>query len=180
MLVTDTFANFTALSVELPFQVSLGHLNLLFSAGAAGSLWYPYLVTADLTPVLSPVAWMYLRAGAMLDLGSVMAGVSASARTGRLPGGVTFLSWPAPIQAGIELHWLLPGTRLLLSAMAAGDAAGIVFRPANRTISWEAAGWASSIDVVPRGRDAGVHHGFRNRRTRSTAMTAMRTAPKIL
>jgi hypothetical protein len=64
---------------------------------------------------------MYLRAGVMLDLGEVTAGISASTRTQPLPGGVAFMGWPAPIQAGAEIHWLIPGTRLLISAMAAGE-----------------------------------------------------------
>ena len=101
VLMTDTFANFTGLSVEVPFQLVLDKLSLVLSAGAAGSLWYPYRV--DLTtglPVLGTVGWLYLRAGAMLDLGSLTAGISASTRTEPLPGGIGFLSSPDPVRGG--------------------------------------------------------------------------------
>jgi hypothetical protein len=57
----------------------------------------------------------------MVDLGSVMFGVSASTRTEPLPGGISLLSSPIPFEAGAEIHWLLPGTRILLSAVAAGE-----------------------------------------------------------
>jgi hypothetical protein len=121
VLMTDTFANFTGISVELPFQVSLGAVNLVLSAGVTGSLWYPYRVDLTKIPIVGPVAWLYLRAGVMLELGSVMAGISASTRTEPLPGGIAFLSSPIPFQAGAEIHWLIPGTRLTVSGIVAGE-----------------------------------------------------------
>jgi hypothetical protein len=117
VLATDTFANFTGISVEVPFEVSLGAMNFMLSAGAAGSLWYPYLFSS----VPSPVTWLYLRAGIMLETGPVMAGISASTRTERLPGGIAFIATPVPFQAGAEIHWLIPGTRLVLSGIFAGE-----------------------------------------------------------
>jgi hypothetical protein len=119
--MTDTFANFTGISVEVPFELSLGPMNFMLSAGAAGSLWYPYRLSAGLVPLQGPVAWLYLRAGVMLETGPVMAGISASTRTEPLPGGVAFLGTPVPFQAGAEVHWLIPGTRLLISAIFAGE-----------------------------------------------------------
>ena len=116
ILLTDTFANFTGVSVELPFQLDLGRVSLLFTPGVIGSLWYPYGTSAP-----SPQAWLYLRAGALLDLGDVTAGVSVSTRTEQLPGGVTLLATPIPYEAGAEVHWLVPGTRLLLSAVLAEE-----------------------------------------------------------
>jgi hypothetical protein len=120
-LMTDTFANFTGVSIELPLQLSLDRVSLLLTAGATGSLWYPYRVEADGTAVQSAVAWLYLRAGALLDLGSVTAGISASTRTEPLPGGVAFLGSPVPFEVGAEVHWLIPGTRLVLSGIVAGE-----------------------------------------------------------
>jgi hypothetical protein len=121
ILITDTFANFTGISIEVPFQVSLGAVNLMLSAGATGSLWYPYRTDVSDTPIMGPVAWLYLRAGIMVEIGSVMAGISASTRTEPLPGGIAFLSSPIPFQAGAEIHWLLPGTHLTITAMMAGE-----------------------------------------------------------
>jgi hypothetical protein len=121
ILITDTFANFTGISVEVPFQLSLGAVNLMLSAGVTGSLWYPYRMDLSYAPIVGPVAWLYLRAGVMLEAGSVMAGLSASTRTQPLPGGVAFLSSPIPFQAGGEIHWLIPGTRLTLTGMIAGE-----------------------------------------------------------
>lgn len=118
---TDTFANFTGLSVELPLQVTVGAFSAMLSAGVTGSLWYPYLQDASGAPVFGPVAWLYFRAGLLLDLGSVTAGVSASTRTQQLPGGYAFLSWPIPFEAGAEVHWLIPGTRIVVSGIFAGE-----------------------------------------------------------
>jgi hypothetical protein len=121
-LMTDTFANFTGISAEVPLQLTVGAVSGLLSFGATGSLWYPYLFqSGGVTPVFGPVAWLYFRAGILLDLGSVTAGISASTRTQQLPGGYAFLSWPIPFEAGAEVHWLLPGTRILVSGIFAGE-----------------------------------------------------------
>jgi hypothetical protein len=120
-LMTDTFANFTGVSVEAPFQIVFGPVSALLCAGVTGSWWYPYGLNTDGSPEAGAVAWMYARAGLMLDLGSVTAGLSISTRTERLPGGAALLASPVPFQAGAEVHWLIPGTRLLLSGIAAGE-----------------------------------------------------------
>ena len=116
VLLTDTFANFTGISAELPLELVLGRVSLLLSPGVIGSLWYPY-GTAD----ASPLAWLYLRTGALVDLGDVTAGLSLSTRTEPLPGGVTVLASPIPYEAAAEIHWLVPGTQLLLSAVLAEE-----------------------------------------------------------
>jgi hypothetical protein len=74
-----------------------------------------------LVPLFGAVGWLYLRGGVLIDLGDVMFGISASTRTEPLPGGISLLSSPIPFEAGAEIHWLIPGTRLLLSAIAAGE-----------------------------------------------------------
>ncbi len=121
-LVTDTFANFTGISVEMPFQLSLGPLGFLLAAGATGSLWYPYLLNPDGSPYQSPMVWLYLRAGIMLETGSVSAGISAATRTEPLPNGISVFGSPVPFELGAEIHWLIPGTRLVLSGIFAGEA----------------------------------------------------------
>jgi hypothetical protein len=121
VLLTDTFANFTGLSVEMPFQVYVGPVSFLLSFGAQGSFWYPYRSDAGGAALFGPVGWLYLRAGVLLDLGPVTAGISASTRTEPLPGGVAFLGTPVPFQLGAEVHWLLPDSRIFVSAIAAGE-----------------------------------------------------------
>jgi hypothetical protein len=120
-LMTDTFANFTGVSVEAPFQVLLGPVSAVLSAGVTGSWWHPYGFADDGTAAAGPVAWMYLRGGVLLDWGPVSIGLSASTRTEQLPGGVALLADPVPFQAGAEAHWLIPGTRLVLSGIFAGE-----------------------------------------------------------
>jgi hypothetical protein len=121
-LMTDTFANFTGISVELPLQVTVGAVSGLLSFGVTGSLWYPYLFQADgISPQFGAVTWLYIRGGILLDLGSVSAGISASTRTQQLPGGIRLLSSPIPFEAGAEVHWLIPGTRIVLSGIFAGE-----------------------------------------------------------
>lgn len=119
--MTDTFANFTGASIEVPLQLSLGPVGLLLTAGATTSLWYPYRYNADSTPEQAFATWLYLRGGVMLDLGSFTAGISASTRTESLPDGIAFLGMPIPFEVGAEAHWLIPGTRLLLSGIMAGE-----------------------------------------------------------
>jgi hypothetical protein len=51
----------------------------------------------------------------------VSAGLSASTRTEQLPGGIAFLSSPIPYEAGAEIHWLIPGTSLVVTGIIAGE-----------------------------------------------------------
>ena len=116
ILTTDTFSDFTGLSFGVPLQLTLGPVSVLASVGLTMSLWYPYGPTSP-----APFVWLYYRSGVLLDLGEVTAGISASARTKPLPGGFTALASPLPVQIGAEAHWLVPGTRILVSGMAAGE-----------------------------------------------------------
>jgi len=120
-LMTDTFANFSGVSLEIPLQISLGPLGILLTPGVTASLWYPYRFNADATPEQSFAAWVYLRGGVMFDFGSFTAGISASTRTEALPDGMAFLGTPVPFEVGAEAHWLIPDTRLLLSGILAGE-----------------------------------------------------------
>jgi hypothetical protein len=112
---TDPFSGFTGLGVSVPLQLSGGPLSLLVSGGITTSLWKPYVIAQD--PALT--AWAYLRGGLLLDLGSVTGGISISARTEPFTSGT--LSIAFPVQAGAEVHWLIPGTHLLLSGAVLGE-----------------------------------------------------------
>jgi len=121
MLTTDTFANFSGLSLGVPIQLSLGLVSLLAEPAIIASAWQ---VDYDSEPATSasPAAWMYWRAGLMLDTGAFVAGISASARSNPLPDG--FFSIDLPVQAGLELHLLLPGTHVLVGGVLAGEFEG--------------------------------------------------------
>ena len=121
ILTTDTFANFSGLSLGVPIQLTLGPFSVLAEPAIIGSAWQ---VDYDSEPVTiaSPAAWMYWRAGLMLDTGALVAGISASARSNPLPDG--FLSIALPVQAGLEIHLLLPGTHFLVGGVLAGEFEG--------------------------------------------------------
>ncbi len=117
VLLSDTFADFSAISLGLPLEIALGPVRLLLSPTVAASLWTPMSGSRD--PAFT--AWMYLRTGLLLDFGQVVAGVSASVRT--LPFAAGFPGLGLPAQAGAELHWLIPNTHLLVSAILASEIA---------------------------------------------------------
>ncbi len=116
ILATDTFTDFTGLSVGAPLQLVLGRVSVLASLGLTLSPWYPYGA-----PSSGPYAWLYLRSGVLVDFGDVSAGISGAARTQPLPGGFTALGSQVPFQLAAEVHWLLPGTQILISGVAAGE-----------------------------------------------------------
>lgn len=115
ILLTDTFANFSGLSVAVPLQVVLGPMSVLGSVGVTGSLWTPYGSTSP-----APEAWAYLRAGLMADIGTVTTGISATVRTQSFTSGTFGIGTPFPLQVGAEAHWLVPDTRILVSGIVAG------------------------------------------------------------
>jgi hypothetical protein len=115
VLLSDTFANFSAISLGVPLELAAGPLRLLLSPSVAASLWTP--MAGSRNPAFT--GWMYLRAGLLLDFGQVVAGVSASART--LPFAAGFPGLGLPVQAGAEMHWLIPNTHLLVSGILASE-----------------------------------------------------------
>jgi hypothetical protein len=115
VLLTDVFTDATGLHLALPVQLVLGPVNILGTIGLTTSLWAPYGTT---TP--SALAWLYLRGGVLADLGSVTTGVSVALRTQPFSAGF-LAAWSGfPLQLGVEAHWLVPQTRILVSGMAAG------------------------------------------------------------
>jgi hypothetical protein len=119
ILATDTFANFSGLSIGIPLQMTLGAFSLLAEPAIITSAWQVDYEAAGPLPSIAPATWMYWKAGVMLDAGSFVAGLSASARSNPLPGGI--LSIGLPVQAGAEFHWLLPSTHVLVGGAVAGE-----------------------------------------------------------
>lgn len=120
ILTTDTFANFTGLSLGVPLQLTLGAVSLLAEPAILASAWrIDY--DSDPATAASPGAWMYWRAGVMLDAGTFVAGASASARSLPLPDGLFAVG--LPVQVGVEAHALIPETHVLVGAIMAGEIA---------------------------------------------------------
>ena len=116
---TDTLANFTGLSVGLPLGLELGPVGLYLSPELIIS---PYMVSYETPDSAGLYSWAYARAGLLLDLHSIVFGVSASFRSKPFHQG---LSVDLPFQAGIEGHLLLPGTQIFLSLVLATEFSGI-------------------------------------------------------
>jgi hypothetical protein len=115
---TDTLANFSGLSLGVPLQFSAGSLILLFEPEIIFSAWQVDYFGAPAT-IPSPASWMYWRVGLMVDTGSFVAGVSASARSLPLPDGLFAID--LPVQAAAEFSMLVPDTHLLIGAAVAGE-----------------------------------------------------------
>jgi hypothetical protein len=114
---TDTLANSSGLSFGLPAALQIGSLSLLVEPELILS---PWRVSYD--PTASREAgfysWLYARAGLLVDLGVLTAGLSLSSRTIPFSEGFSF---DLPFQAAVEVHWLIPGSSLFLSGVFAGE-----------------------------------------------------------
>ena len=125
-VLSDPFANFTGLSLGLPLSSSLGAVRFFLAPEVTLSLW-EVSTAAGSWPDASFTAWAYLKAGAALSLGSWSLGLSAAART--LPFTRGF-GLDLPLQAGLEAHWMIPGTQAFLTAAFMtefGDAGSVDF-----------------------------------------------------
>ena len=71
------------------------------------------------TPEAGVFTWAYARAGAYVDLGGFLVGLSAACRT------TTFAEQFAvelPVAGGLEARWVVPSTPLVLTAALAAEA----------------------------------------------------------
>ncbi len=119
VLLSDTMANFTGISLGVPVQLSAGPVSFLAGFDLVASLWEP--MASDRDPRMT--TWLYLRAGLLLDFGQIVGGLSVSARTSPLfvsPFGIGL-----PVQAGAEIRWLIPNSHLLLSGVLVTEASGL-------------------------------------------------------
>jgi PEGA domain-containing protein len=112
----DTLTDFPGFFLAAPLVLSVGPVSLsaagefrfapapiLYGPGTALNGWTPYA---------------YGRIGLYADLATVTTGVSAAFRTVPLTTG---FGLELPMQAGLELHWVIPGTSIALSGFAAGE-----------------------------------------------------------
>jgi len=114
---TDTFSNFTGLSVGIPTQVSFGPVSFI---AAPELILSPYIVTYDSSydDEFATELWFYLRSGLLLDLEFLMVGLSVSVRTTPFSEGFAL---DVPFQSGFEVHGLIPGTQVFLSLAVAAE-----------------------------------------------------------
>lgn len=116
----DTHAAAPGFFGSLPLSLRMGSLALVLVPEYR-------LAVAPVTyaPDLPANAWtsiVYLRPGVVADIGSVTLGVSAALRSTPLTGPAA--AQPAiqtPVQAGAEVHWIVPGSSVVLSGFAAGE-----------------------------------------------------------
>ena len=112
----DTFHNYTGLSAGVTAALQTKPLTLTLSPEVVAS---PYAVIYPKSPQSAKFSsWGYARAGILADFGPLTAGISTSLRTLPFSEG---LDLQPPYSAGAEVHWLLPGTQLVLSAYFTGE-----------------------------------------------------------
>lgn len=77
---------------------------------------------------LPPNAWTslaYLRLGIVADIGALTLGASAALRSTPFTGpSATSFRIDLPIQMGVEAHWIVPGSAVVLSGIVAGEFEG--------------------------------------------------------
>ena len=116
----DTFHNYTGLSVGLISALITNPLVLTLSPEIVVS---PYSVKYPKSPQqVGFTAWGYGRMGILADFGALTAGLSAAVRT--IPFTDGFDLQP-PYSAGAEIHWLIPGTQIVLSGFFTGEYAAV-------------------------------------------------------
>jgi hypothetical protein len=114
-MYTDTQTNFTGLSGGVTASVSAGPLAFILAPEITVS---PFKVSYTDTPDPGFYIWGYGRAALLLDLGPIMAGVSAAVRTTTFTEG---FSIDYPLSAGAEIHLLIPGTGIFITGIVSGE-----------------------------------------------------------
>ncbi len=118
---TDSFASFSGLTVGLSASVAMGSLRLFVSPELTLTFW-DVSYTDPGWPPPAFTAWGYAKGGVALDMDPWTVGVSASVRS--LPFDRGF-GLALPVQGGLELHWMIPDTQLILTAALTGEARGV-------------------------------------------------------
>ena len=112
---TDAQTNFTGLSTGLTASVSAGPVSLILAPEVTVS---PFRVSYPSTKNTGFYIWGYGRAALLLDVGATMVGVSGAVRTTPFSEG---FSIDCPFSAGVELHWLIPGTGIFITGIVSGE-----------------------------------------------------------
>ncbi|WP_455383446.1 PEGA domain-containing protein [Salinispira pacifica] len=121
---TDTLTNFDGFGLSLPVGVRFGPVGISFTPEIVGNSYPVYPVSAPWTPDL--FIWGYGRAALYVDTGTILAGISAAARTRPLsapPGtSVPFDQfYQLPFEAAAEFHLMIPGTSVVVGITGAAE-----------------------------------------------------------
>ena len=114
----DTLTNFTGFSAGMPLQLVLGPFSFVAGPEFTISPERVVYLESKTFPVQSVYVWNYFRAGIALQWKRWGAAISAAIRM--LPYTEGFrIHWPLP--AGAELHFVIPGTQVVLLLQGAGE-----------------------------------------------------------
>ncbi|RKX88760.1 MAG: hypothetical protein DRP59_11875 [Spirochaetes bacterium] len=113
---TDSMTNFTGISVSLPAAVTFGPVTL---SAAPDILLSPFRISyeSDAYPA-GFYLYGYGRGAVIVDFGSAWLALSGALRTTYREGKLN-IDYPA--YAGGELHWILPGTGVIVSGFISGE-----------------------------------------------------------
>jgi hypothetical protein len=120
-LTTDTLTNYTGIALCAPLRFLARPVSLILAPELIAS----YTRVSYAAPPVSPAFWLwgYCRAGVLLDVGPLVLGVSTALRLAPFSEGLA-ISLPLPVAA--EIHFTIPGTQVVLSAVFAAEIASLV------------------------------------------------------
>ena len=104
----DRFASPVGVSALVPVQLGIGPVRL--TVGPELTIDPFDRIAGTFAPASATVS-ARVRAGALLDFGPTVLGASTAIPV-RIPGAET---QPGPVRSGAELHWLVPGSYLVVS-----------------------------------------------------------------
>ena len=112
----DTLTDFPGFFMAVPLVLSVGPIAL--TATGEFRLTPAPIVSGSATALNGWTPYAYGRIGLLADVGAVTTGLSAAFRSLPLTTG---FSVDLPMQAGAEIHWVIPGTSVAVSGFAAGE-----------------------------------------------------------
>ncbi|MBN1696014.1 MAG: PEGA domain-containing protein [Spirochaetales bacterium] len=114
---SDTLSNFLGISGGVPLQFHAGPFSFVLSPEIVLSV-YRVTYTSDYDEESGFYSWGYVRGGLLLDMGTVIAGLSCAVRT--LPFSEGF-GFDYPALGAAECHFMIPDTSIYVSLAAATE-----------------------------------------------------------
>jgi hypothetical protein len=117
----DTLSNFTGVSAGFPIQGGLGPFTIILTPEIVIST-YRVTYSADYDEETAFFTWAYGRWGILLDLGTVITGISCAVRTLPLSEGFGI---SLPFLGALECHLMIPDTSIYITIAAATEFSSI-------------------------------------------------------